>query len=104
VGEQAIDPFQDQFAARYAPWLRIVDEALGRVDEWLSDRMLRSTREHVWTHATALAAAATPEQQQAVSRHIVARALANAARLDLVNAIPLPRLVRRLVRRFRREF
>jgi hypothetical protein len=104
VLEQAIDPFQDRFAARYAPWLRVVDELLWRADEWLSDRMLRATRDDVWTHATALAAAATPAEEAAVARHVVSCALANAAKIDVVNALPMPRVIRRLVRRFRREF
>ena len=47
VLEEAIDPFQDLFAARYARWFKVVDELSWRVDEWLSDRII--TRRCVWS-------------------------------------------------------
>jgi hypothetical protein len=100
--EESIDPFQAIFAARFGWWWRVADELAWRLDEWLSDRMLRMTREHVWAHAIALAEARDPLERQSVYRHIVVKSMRNARNIDLINSLPGP--ARRLLRRLRPEF
>jgi hypothetical protein len=103
VLEEAIDPMQDALAARYGWWLRALDLALARADEWIVDMIMRAARREAWTAARALVAASAPEQAAAVRRHLVDEALENVERIDLVNHFPLA-VVRRVARWIRPKF
>jgi hypothetical protein len=46
-----IDAVQDQIVDRYAPWMEVVDAALGRLDEWLVLKMIARWRDQVWALA-----------------------------------------------------
>jgi hypothetical protein len=103
VLEESIDPMQDTLAREYFGWLRVVDVAMLRVDEWLIHLLLRSARRDVWTHVVALGCARHAGEAAAVRRHLVTEAMENVARIDVVNALPSRRL-RNLARRLRPDF
>lgn len=45
-----IDEVQDHVLERHMPWTAALDVGMGRVDEWLAFRLLRSWRTDVWRH------------------------------------------------------
>lgn len=48
---QTVDAVQDQIIAPLEPQLKLLDNLLGRVDEWLISRLITQWREEVWENA-----------------------------------------------------
>jgi hypothetical protein len=80
VISDTIDSVQDQIVDRYEPMMEVVDKALGPLDEWMTEWMIRDWREQVWSHATQLVEALDEAQRQtlatAVEKHSLQRAYA----------------------------
>lgn len=51
---QTIDNVQDEVIECYHPLMDVVDVLMGRMDEWLTSRLITSWREQVWQNTTAL--------------------------------------------------
>lgn len=47
-----IDAVQDQVIDRYEPEFRLIDKALGPIDEWMTSLLISEWREEVWRHVT----------------------------------------------------
>ena len=88
--DEAIDPFQDEFARHFGAWIAVVDRLAGRLDEWLVDRALREVRGQVWKHAVALASAPDAASRETIRRHLERLAVRNARRIDVANHLPTP--------------
>ncbi len=88
VLEESIDPMQDTLAREFFGWMRFVDVAMLRVDEWLIHTLLKAARRDVWTHVLGLGCARAPVEAAAVRRHLVAESMENVGKLDLVSKLP----------------
>lgn len=51
---ETIDAVQDDVIERHDPWLDLVDKGLGRLDEWLTARLIARWRHTVWQQAVRL--------------------------------------------------
>lgn len=60
VIHRTVDVVQDTVLATRQPSLRVVDRAMGRVDEWAVARLIRHWREGVWRHSVELLEAGDP--------------------------------------------
>lgn len=96
VLEESIDEMQDTLAREFFGWLRVVDVALLRVDEWLIHQMLKAARRDVWTHVVALGSARNPAEAAAVRLHLVTESMENVGKIDV--GTWLPRGVARFLR------
>ena len=83
-----IDAVQDRVVERYAPWMDVVDRAMGRADEWLVTRLIAYWRDEVWKHAiervTLPDAAAREAHRQELERSVVARG--HLIRMDVLTS------------------
>ena len=48
--EETIDKVQDEVVEKHAPQMDLVDKLMGRLDEMLIGKLIRSWRKSVWTH------------------------------------------------------
>jgi len=86
---RTIDAVQDQIVERYAPWMEVVDAALGRLDEWLVLQMIARWRDQVW--ALAVQRVELPDetareaQRREIEESVVSRG--HLIRLDAVGMI-----------------
>jgi hypothetical protein len=98
--EETIDLIQDAVADRFSIWLKVWDALGGRLDEWLTSRLLRIFRAQVWYHGAAMASARDDAEYEAVRRHLLYECGRNVARIDLVERLPFAwmRALARLVR------
>jgi hypothetical protein len=75
---QTIDSVQDEVIERYDPRMGMVDLLMGRMDEWLTSRLISHWREQVWQNTTALLRTPDgPARQyhiQRVEKHAIRRA------------------------------
>jgi hypothetical protein len=63
IGE-TIDAVQDQVIEREAPFMKVVDSLMGRVDEWLLSELITNWRSEVWNESCAMLSAETEEQKE----------------------------------------
>jgi hypothetical protein len=103
VLEETIDPIQDAVAREFTWWMRVLDVAMLRLDEWVVHKFLRAARHDVWIHVMALGSARNAYEAAAVRRHLVTESMENARRIDLIEHIPVAAL-RRALRRWRPAF
>ena len=78
---RTIDVVQDEIVERATPALRLVDDLLGPVDEWVTEKIIVDWREEVWRHALAMLAAADPAEREAQRRAVEAATLHRAGLL-----------------------
>ena len=79
---RTIDVVQDEIVERVTPVLQLVDDLLGPVDEWVTEKVIVDWREEVWRHALAMLAAAD-DAERAVQRSAVEAATLRRAGLLL---------------------
>lgn len=79
---RTIDVVQDEIIERATPALRLVDDLLGPVDEWVTEKVIVDWREEVWRHAVAMLAA-TDHAERASQRSAVEAATLRRADLLL---------------------
>ena len=60
-----VDRVQDQVVERHDPWMNIIDQVGGYLDEWLVAQMIRIWRDRVWERSLALLAADSPTAREA---------------------------------------
>jgi hypothetical protein len=60
---RTIDAVQDQVLDPAMPIMAIVDDLMGRVDEFMISQLLVHWRENVWRHALGLLAAVDAQEQ-----------------------------------------
>lgn len=82
----SIDPVQDMLAAKYSPFLKVLDLAGLRLDEFLVDFSYRRARDAAWDNAVRLADCASPEERALLVREIDRRA-ADVANRILLRAV-----------------
>jgi hypothetical protein len=86
---RTIDAVQDQIVDRYAPWMELVDAALGRLDEWLVLQMIARWRDQVWALAVQRVElpdeAAREAHRREIEESVVSRG--HLIRLDAVGMI-----------------
>jgi hypothetical protein len=86
---RTIDAVQDQIVDRYAPWMKVVDAALGRLDEWLVLQMIARWRDQVWALAVQRVElpdeAAREAHRREIEESVVSRG--HLIRLDAVGMI-----------------
>ncbi len=82
---RTIDTVQDQVLEPAQPSMRLVDDLMGRVDEWLLGRMITHWRDEVWRHACLLLDTASSDAKteiiQTVEHHALRRADAIAGKI-----------------------
>lgn len=61
-----IDSVQDLVIEREAPFMKIVDSLMGRVDEWLLSELITSWRTQVWEESCAMLAANHPDDKESM--------------------------------------
>jgi hypothetical protein len=83
----SIDPVQDMLAAKYSPFLKVLDLAGLRLDEFLVDFSYRRARDAAWDNAVRLADCASPEERALLVREIDRRAADVANRILLRTVI-----------------
>ena len=70
-----IDEVQDQVIEPHSESMKWLDTVLGRVDEWLLSRLIRSWRDEIWDQALALLEAPNRESRFLITLDLEARAL-----------------------------
>lgn len=65
IGE-TIDSVQDQVIEREAPFMKVVDNLMGRVDEWLLSELIASWRTDVWHEGCTMLTSESDEQKEAL--------------------------------------
>jgi hypothetical protein len=75
---RTIDAVQDEIVESATPALRVVDDLLGPLDEWATERIIVEWRDEVWQHAVAMLdtqdANLRERQRQAVESATIRRA------------------------------
>ncbi|MCB0531477.1 MAG: hypothetical protein H6574_12415 [Lewinellaceae bacterium] len=74
---QTVDQVQDEILEPAQPSMRLVDDWMGRMDEWLLSRLITHWRDKVWENTVALLAA-PPTEKERIVQSIEARALQRA--------------------------
>lgn len=84
---RTVDVVQDEIVVRATSVLRLVDNLLGPVDEWVTEKVIGEWREEVWCHAAAMLdisdPAAREQQRQAVEAATLRRAELMLGRIDI---------------------
>ena len=84
---RTVDVVQDEIVERATPALRLVDDLLGPVDEWVTEKVIVDWREEVWRHATAMLDIsdldARERQRQAVEAATLRRAELMLGRIEI---------------------
>lgn len=75
---QTIDAVQDQVIERHTPDMDLVDKFMGRLDEWITSRLISSWREQVWESATRFVQAGDDTSRAAMQQEIEQRSLGRA--------------------------
>lgn len=75
---QTIDDVQDQILEPAQPSMRLVDDLMGRVDEWLLGHMITHWRDKVWQNAERLLAARSGKDKNQVVQAVESRAIERA--------------------------
>jgi hypothetical protein len=65
IGE-TIDAVQDDVIAPMSPAMAVLDKLMGRMDEWLLSRLIRSWRGNVWEVTQKLLQADSPESREVI--------------------------------------
>ncbi|TNE50957.1 MAG: hypothetical protein EP344_16875 [Bacteroidetes bacterium] len=81
IGE-TIDTVQDQILEPIQPSMQLVDDLMGRVDEWLISRLITHWRDKVWQNAEALLEAGNGNARDRVVAAVENRALRRAEALS----------------------
>lgn len=79
----SVDPVQEMLAAKYSPFLRVLDVAMLRMDEALAGFSLRRARDAAWENAVRLADCGSEEERRTLAREIDRRAAALGNRILL---------------------
>jgi hypothetical protein len=61
-----VDAVQDSVVERYAPKMDLIDEGMGRVDEWLVSKMISLYRDRVWKKAVERLQAADEVERESI--------------------------------------
>lgn len=61
-----LDAVQDSVVERYAPKMDLIDDGLGRVDEWLASRLISIYRDRVWKQAIERLQAPDESEREAI--------------------------------------
>lgn len=77
IGE-TIDTVQDQVIERELPLMRLVDNLMGRVDEWLLSELISSWRSEVWEECGAMLKCESPENKESLRCTLEKRVMARA--------------------------
>lgn len=75
---QTIDAVQDQILEPAQPSMRIIDDLMGRTDEWLLSKLITHWRDKVWQHARLLLSADTPADANNIVQAVETRAIERA--------------------------
>lgn len=75
---QTVDSVQDLVLEAHSPEMELLDVAMGRVDEWLISRLIRSWRDEVWEQAGVFLENADPAARQQLRDQLEERTLARA--------------------------
>lgn len=75
---QTVDSVQDLVLETHSPEMELLDVAMGRVDEWLISRLIRSWRDEVWEQAAIFLENADPAARQQLRDQLEERTLARA--------------------------
>jgi hypothetical protein len=63
---ETVDAVQDSVVEQLEPWLDLLDDVLGPVDEFLVSRLIANWRDKVWEQAVTLVEAPDAESREAV--------------------------------------
>lgn len=91
---RTIDAVQDEVVERATPSMDVVDRLLGRLDEWLTSRLITHWRDEVWHNAVRYVESATPETREALRQEIESLTLRRA---DAILLKGTPAAVRQLL-------
>lgn len=72
---ETVDTVQDEVVERYMPAMDVVDKVLGRLDEWITSRIIGDWRDDVWESARALLEAESAQAQAQIREELEARTL-----------------------------
>lgn len=75
---RTIDSVQDQILEPAQPSMRLVDDLMGRVDEWLLGHLITHWRDQVWKNTKLLLAASPGTEKDQVVQAVETRALERA--------------------------
>lgn len=75
---RTVDSVQDQVVDPVLPAMKMVDELLGPVDEWIASRTISHWREAVWIAAIQMLESGDEEERQMLRRQVGAEALRRA--------------------------
>lgn len=76
-----IDAVQDEVVEREAPFMKIVDQLMGRVDEWLLSELISSWRTEVWKESCRMLASAQDEEKESMRKTLEAAVMKRATHL-----------------------
>lgn len=80
IGE-TIDSVQDQVIEREAPFMKVVDSLMGRVDEWLLSELITNWRTDVWNESCSMLASKSDEQKEALRLSLEQKVMLKASEL-----------------------
>lgn len=75
---QTVDSVQDLVLETHSPSMELLDIAMGRIDEWLISRLIRSWRDEVWEQAGVFLENADPAVRVQLRDQLEERTLARA--------------------------
>lgn len=86
-----IDEVQEEVLEKESPDLGLLDDLMGRLDEWLISRLITSWRQAVWEDAARLLVATNPTAAEQVKAEVTEGALKTARRMlgRLADEIPV---------------
>jgi hypothetical protein len=75
---ETVDAVQDSLVERHVPWLDLVDDLFGPVDEFLVSRMIANWRDEVWEQAVTMVEAPDSETRDALRSQVEVGAMRRA--------------------------
>ena len=78
---RTVDAVQDNIVERFAPKMDLIDDGMGRLDEWLASRMISLYRDRVWQKAVELLQAQDELEREAIMMVVENSSLQRAERV-----------------------
>jgi len=78
---ETIDTVQDEVIEREAPFMKVVDSLMGRVDEWLLAELITNWRTDVWNESCAMLAAENDHEREKLRITLEERVMSKANQL-----------------------
>lgn len=78
---ETIDEVQDKVIERQAPFMAIVDNLMGRVDEWLLSELITGWRTDVWNETCTMLSTDSPQAREELRNALEAKVIRKASQL-----------------------